>query len=194
MHQEGVTLIELLVTLSVVAIIVAVGAPALRDFFAMNRMSAAVNDLVTSLHLARSEAIKRNAPTVLCPSDDWNSANPTCTAAASLADGWIVVADPNNNAIVVQTHEPLPGSLLLQRDFDDAIGFSANGQLDDNLANADNEFNLLLCDSRGDREAGGGLAAGRWINVRSTGRPRIYAQQTDVQRVEDLTTLGGCQT
>ncbi len=187
MHQEGVTLIELLVTLSVIAIIVAVGAPALRDFFATNRMSAAVNDLVTSMHLARSEAIKRDAPTVICPSADWNADNPTCSAGGNLADGWIVVVDPAVNAIVVQTHEPLSGQLVLQRDFVDMIGFSANGQLNDAIANADNEFNLLLCDSRGDREAGGGLAAGRWINIRGTGRPRIYAQRADVQA-----RLGGC--
>ena len=188
MLQEGVTLIELLVTLSVIAIIVAVGVPALRDFFAMNRMSAAVNDLVTSLHLARSEAIKRDAPTVLCPSADWDSADPICTADGSLADGWIVVVDPDNNAIVVQAHEPLSGRIEFKRNFADSIGYSANGHVVANIASADNEFNLLLCDSRGDREAGGGLAAGRWINVRDTGRPRIYAQRAEVQAM-----LGGCQ-
>jgi len=187
MHKEGVTLIELLVTLSVVAIIVAVGVPALRDFFAMNRMSAAVNDLVTSLHLTRSEAIKREASTILCPSADWDSANPTCTAEGSLADGWIVVVDPDNNAIVVQRHEPLSGRIRLERDFTDSIDFTASGLPDDRIANADGEFNLLLCDSRGDREAGGGLAAGRWINIRGTGRPRIYTQRAEVQAM-----LGGC--
>ena len=127
MLQEGVTLIELLVTLSIVAIIVAVGVPALRDFFAMNQMSAAVNDLVTSLHLARSEAIKRETTATLCPSANWDSPNPTCTPLGSLADGWIVVADPAGNAIVVQTHEPLPDRIQLDYDFIDSIDFTANG-------------------------------------------------------------------
>lgn len=182
MHQEGVTLIELLVTLSVVAIIVAVGAPALRDFFAMNQMSAAVNDLVTSLHLARSEAIKREAPATLCPSADWDSPDPTCTPLGNLAGGWIVVADPAGNDIVVQRHEPLPGRIRLDHDFIDSMDFSADGKTID-----DGEFNLLLCDDRGDHDTGNGIAAGRWINIRGTGRPRIYTRQADVQAM-----LGGC--
>jgi type IV fimbrial biogenesis protein FimT len=185
MHQEGVTLIELLVTLSVVAIIVAIGVPALRDFFATNHMSAATNDLVTSLHLARSEAIKREASTTLCPSANWDSAVPTCTDFGSLADGWIVVADPGGNAFVVQRHEPLPDSIRLERNFIDSIDFGANGQPSN--PNASGEFNILLCDSRGDRDTGGGNAAGRWINVRGAGRPRIYTKRSDVQP-----RLGGC--
>ena len=92
------------------------------------------------------------------------------------------------NAIVVQAHEPLSGRIEFKRNFADSIGYSANGHVVANIASADNEFNLLLCDSRGDREAGGGLAAGRWINVRDTGRPRIYAQRAEVQAM-----LGGCQ-
>ena len=185
MHQEGVTLIELLVTLSVVAIIVAIGVPAMRDFFAMNQMSAAVNDIVTSLHLARSEAIKREVSTTLCPSANWDTPNPTCTPLASLADGWIVVADPAGAAMVVQVHDPLPQGIQLNVDFNDSINFNASG-LPGN-ANADGEFNLLLCDDRGDHDTGGGIAAGRWINIRGTGRPRIYTSHADVQAM-----LGGC--
>ena len=186
MHQEGVTLIELLVTLSVVSMIIAVGVPALRDFIAMNQMSATVNDLVTSLHVARSEAIKRETSVRLCPSTNWNSLMPTCTPLASLAEGWIVVADPNGDAIVVQRHEPLPGRIQLHRDFIDSIDFLANGRLP-RIADAEIEFNLLLCDDRGDHNTGGDIAAGRWINIRGTGRPRIYTKRHDVQ-----TAIGGC--
>ena len=185
MHREGVTLIELLVTLSVVAIIVAVGVPALRDFLTTNQMSAAANDIVTSLHVARSEAIKRETLTRLCPSENWNQAAPGCTNGGDLSDGWIVVADPNGDAIVVQTHEPLPGSIRLDQDFADAIDFRADGRPGNGLI--EREFNILLCDERGDRDMGGGMAAGRWINVRGTGRPRLYARLDDVQGV-----LGGC--
>jgi len=185
MLQEGVTLIELLVTLSIVAIIVAVGVPALRDFFAPHQMRAAVNDLVTSLHVARSEAIKRETATTVCPSTNWDTPNPTCTPLGSLAEGWIVVVDPDALAIVVQTHEPLPDRIQFDRDFNDSIDFTASGLPDTADANAEGEFNLLLCDDRGD--PGGDIAAGRWINIRGTGRPRIYSKRTDVQNM-----LGGC--
>ena len=181
MHREGVTLIELLVTLSVVAIIVAVGVPAMRDFFATNQMSAAANDLVTSLHFARSEAIKRGAPTRVCPSTEWDQPNPACTPGASLADGWIVVVAD----IVVQKHEPLPATIRLKEDIDESVDFGPTGEPTN--ANAEGEYNLLLCDDRENRDMGRGLAAGRWINVRGPGRPRIYDRKTDVEN-----TLGGC--
>jgi type IV fimbrial biogenesis protein FimT len=184
MHQEGVTLIELLVTLSVVAIIVAIGVPALRDFFATNHMSAATNDLVTSLHLARSEAIKRETLTRMCPSANWDQPNPDCANGGNLSDGWIVIADPDGDATIVQAHEPLPGSIRLDHDFIDSIDFAADGQPTNAIAGA--EFNILLCDDRGDHDAGG-IAAGRWINIRGTGRPRIYTRPDEVQAM-----LGGC--
>ena len=185
MHQEGVTLIELLVTLSVVAIIVAIGVPALRDFFATNHMSAATNDLVTSLHLARSEAVKRETLTRMCPSASWDQPNPDCTDGGNLADGWIVIADPDGDAIVVQAHEPLPDSIRLDHDFIDSIDFTSNGQPGN--ANAGGEFNILLCDERGNRDMGSGIASGRWINIRGSGRPRIYTGLDEVRAM-----LGGC--
>lgn len=185
MHQEGVTLIELLVTLSVVAIIVAVGVPALRDFFSTNQMSAAANDLVSSLHFARSEAIKRGTATRVCPSTEWDQPNPACTPGASLADGWIVIADDAGADLVLQKHEPLPATIRLKDDIDESVDFGPTG--DPTNANAEGEYNLLLCDDRENRDMGGGLAAGRWINVRGPGRPRVYDRKADVEN-----TLGGC--
>jgi type IV fimbrial biogenesis protein FimT len=186
MHQEGVTLIELLVTLAVAAIIVAVGVPAMRDFFLTNRMSAAANDLVSSLHFARSEAIKRGAAIRMCPSNDWDTPTPTCTAGGSLADGWIIFAATGDESVVLQRHEPLPDTLRLKDDIVETVDFDPSGTLS---PDPERELNLLLCDDRGDRDMGGGLAAGRWINVRGAGRPRIYDRKTEVQNI-----LGGCDT
>ena len=67
------------------------------------------------------------------------------------------------------------------------MDFGADGRPSQLLVNAAGEYNLLLCDHRGDVDTGGGVAAGRWINIRGTGRPRIYADQADVQA-----WLGGC--
>ena len=184
-HSEGFTLIELLVALSIVAVLITVGMPALRDFVATNRMSSAVNDLVTDLHLARSEAIKRNLIAQICPSTNWDAENPECDNDASFADGWILLIDPDNQAIVAQVHGPLPDTFDLQLDFNPPIAFSSNGQLWG--VNLEGEMNLLLCDERGDDNTGAGIAGGRWINIRGTGRPRVYAQRADIQSI-----LGGC--
>ena len=61
MHAEGVTLVELLVTLAVVATVLTLGIPTFTAFLQNNRMSAAANDVLSSMHLARSEALKRLA-------------------------------------------------------------------------------------------------------------------------------------
>ena len=92
--SRGMTLIELLVTLSVLAILLAIGVPAFNQFVVSNRLSAYSSDMLSTLILARSEAIKRNSRVVLCKSADGES----CTGAGSWNQGWIVFADPNNNA------------------------------------------------------------------------------------------------
>ena len=47
-----------------------VGVPVFTTLAANNRMSGATNDLVTSLHAARSEALKRQVTVTLCPTPD----------------------------------------------------------------------------------------------------------------------------
>ena len=89
MHAEGVTLIELLVALSVMAIVLTLGVPAFTDFFASGRMSAAANDVVSAMHLARSEAIKRRRSVTVCASGNASSPNPACSAAANPGVGWL---------------------------------------------------------------------------------------------------------
>lgn len=88
------TLIELLATLSVLAILLAIGVPAFNQFVVSNRLTAYTNDMLSTLTLARSEAIKRNSRVVLCKSADGE----TCAGAGGWNQGWIVFADPNNNA------------------------------------------------------------------------------------------------
>jgi type IV fimbrial biogenesis protein FimT len=64
----GFTLIELMVGVAVLAIALGVGVPSMSEFIKNSRLAAHTNDLLTSLHLARTEAIKRNARVTLCKS------------------------------------------------------------------------------------------------------------------------------
>lgn len=61
MNNRGFTLVELMVTVSVLAILMAIAVPSYRGFTAQQRLRAASFDLRTDLVLARSEALKRNA-------------------------------------------------------------------------------------------------------------------------------------
>jgi len=181
MHAEGVTLVELMVTLAVVGLLMAVGIPAVRDLIATNRMSTAVNDLVSSLHLARSEALKTGDRVSVCASANWDSAAPGCSGD-DLAGGWIVFVDSvtENDGVdpgeaVLLAHEPLPEVIELTAP--PIISFAASGVLDNPQPG---EVDLLLCDNRADLDTGGGIAAGRWVQVSPMGRPRIFSKVDQV--------------
>lgn len=92
--SQGMTMIELLVTLSVLAILLAIGVPSFNQFVVSSRLNAYSSDMFSALFLARSEAIKRNGRVVLCKSADGQA----CASAGDWSQGWIVFADPNNNA------------------------------------------------------------------------------------------------
>ena len=87
-------MVELLVGLLILSILLAIGVPAFNQFVISNRLSAYSSDMLSTLTLARSEAIKRNSQVVLCKSADGE----TCAGAGSWNQGWIEFADPNNNA------------------------------------------------------------------------------------------------
>ena len=92
-NHLGFTLIELMVTLSVLAILLAIAIPNFQSFVLNSRLTATTNDLVSALAVARSEAVKRATRVTVCKSADSGAASPTCSAGANWQDGWIVFVD-----------------------------------------------------------------------------------------------------
>lgn len=84
---RGVTLVELLVTIAVLAILVTIGFPSFQSSLRSNRVASANNELIASLSLARSEAVRSVRGGGICASSD----GATCTG--DWADGWIVWQD-----------------------------------------------------------------------------------------------------
>ena len=82
----GFTIVELMTTLVVVAVLFAIAVPTFRNVSLGPSLSATANDLVASVQLARSEAIKRNATITLCASSDGT----TCAGSGGWEQGWIV--------------------------------------------------------------------------------------------------------
>ncbi|WP_181880944.1 GspH/FimT family pseudopilin [Crenobacter cavernae] len=99
-HQRGFTLLELMITLSVLAILVAVAAPAFNQTMASSRAAGLSNALVGSLNLARSEAIKRGQTVTVCKTANPNAANTNCAAGAAWRDGWLVFVDNGTRGTV----------------------------------------------------------------------------------------------
>ena len=74
-RARGFTVVEALTVLAVVAVLAAIAMPSLANVLAGQRLRAAGTDLMSSLLLARSEAIKRNAQVVVAPrsAGDWKT-------------------------------------------------------------------------------------------------------------------------
>ena len=86
----GFTLVELMVTVAVAAILMAIAVPNMRSVIQNTRISNQINELTSDLNFARSEAIKRGSDTTvsnvtICKSDNPTAATPTCNATAL---GW----------------------------------------------------------------------------------------------------------
>lgn len=89
-RANGVTLVELVIALAVLAVLTMVAAPAFRDVWRRHRVQAATEALWADLTYARHEAVQRAAFVSLCPS----STGQACLDQASYGKGWIVYAYP----------------------------------------------------------------------------------------------------
>jgi type IV fimbrial biogenesis protein FimT len=92
--EPGFTLVELLITIVVATILLAVGVPAFQSFIKNNRVTAQANDLVSAIQLARSEAVKRGTVATICASSDRATCNVT---DKHWERGWIVFSDLNRD-------------------------------------------------------------------------------------------------
>jgi len=93
-RQRGFTLTELMVVVSIVAILLGIGVPSYRYITNSYRISSEVNGLLGDLMYARSEAIKEGQFVTVCATVNGRS----CTGNTSWARGWLVFSDPTPNS------------------------------------------------------------------------------------------------
>ncbi len=94
---EGFTLIELMIVLAISGILMSVVLPAYRGVIDNNRIMTQANLLITSLNLARTEAIKRNGPVTVCKSTDGSSCS---FSADGWEEGWMLFSDADRDGNV----------------------------------------------------------------------------------------------
>lgn len=92
---SGFTLLELMVTISIMAILLAVALPSFQGSLRSNRVSTTSNELLASLSLARSEGIKSTRGGGVCASPDGAS----CPAAATWNQGWMVWTEKDGDGV-----------------------------------------------------------------------------------------------
>lgn len=95
---RGVTLIELMVTLAVMAVLLGIAAPSVTQFIVSNRLTSQANGLLADLSRARSEAGARHTPVTVCAAAD----STTCAAASTTnwESGWLVFVDADADGVI----------------------------------------------------------------------------------------------
>lgn len=111
---RGFTAVELLTVLALVAILAAVALPALADVATNQRLRAAGTDMMSSLLMARSEAIKRNA-----------QVDVKATNAADWSQGWVV--SQNTPAATIRK-QPALGNIVITPS-SGIFSFDGNGRM-----------------------------------------------------------------
>jgi prepilin-type N-terminal cleavage/methylation domain len=97
--QSGMTLIELIVTVTIAAILIASAAPSLREMMESNRLTALNNQLVSALNYARSEAVKRNQNVNMCVRKADGSGCST-TPSDGFNQGWLVLVEATGEILL----------------------------------------------------------------------------------------------
>jgi type IV fimbrial biogenesis protein FimT len=102
--HSGISWVELLCAVGLLALLTAVGMPSFRDARANAATLSAANALIAAAHLARSQALLLGQATVLCLSNDGER----CVESRGAARGWIAFVDRRRSRIVQRdAAEPL---------------------------------------------------------------------------------------
>lgn len=197
--NAGFTLIELLITLVVMTIILVWGLPNFQNVVRNNRLTSQTNELLGSLNLARSEAIKRGSTVSVCKSKNGTQCNDsaTCTGGASgsvgWSDGWIVflnnasgsgtdVKCVDTNEQIIQVHGALPTNYTLNPNghFTNYISYKTDGS-----SNTNGTFAFCYNNQ---------LNAAKTVVVSQSGRARVGTDSNGngIPENDDGTEIASC--
>ncbi|NND00519.1 MAG: prepilin-type N-terminal cleavage/methylation domain-containing protein [Gammaproteobacteria bacterium] len=173
--QAGLTLLELIVVIGIVALLAGVAAPNFRDFLQNNRLQSSASEIELALKLARNEALKLGNTVMMCPSNNPEAATPVCSAStADWGNGLLVYAAPFQALRNPAPRAFAAGDILIKQ-----IALNYNGTINSTAGQpafisfqnnglafpAGTSVDLALCDSRG---ANFGLG----VRVSSVGKMR----------------------
>lgn len=164
--HAGFSLVELMVVLTIVALMASLGTPSLILFIRASTVTTATTELASAIHYARSEAVKRGWPVTICKSSTVNADNPACSHAANWRDGWLVFVDKDIDGVVdngetsLRVGKPPSSDVdITSNNFTNRISYLATGT-------SNNNGSFTLCANN----------IARKIVINKTGRLRIESE------------------
>ncbi|MFK8016304.1 MAG: GspH/FimT family pseudopilin [Gammaproteobacteria bacterium] len=165
---RGVTVLELLVTLGIAALLTGYAVPAFTRLVASNRQVATVNQLLGAVQMARTLAIARHQEFVLCPD---NGQNRCATGTDEWTDGYLIfVNEPAGRPYQVDSDSDLVAARALPEGV--TVWANRSAYVFRPLAVRSSNGTFRVCDPTG-------RIAPRAVVVSVTGRPRISSKLPD---------------
>lgn len=175
--QHGYTVFELMITVTIIGVVLAVGIPNLREYSQNSRMTSTANDLHSAFHLARSESSREKTNITICSSADGS------TCGGTWEQGYIVFVDNDGNLAtggvgetILRTHPVVAdGVSLVVQNNATYFSFAGTGRGRQNVNGLTAMSRVLMCDERGHDIAAGGRSTTRMFVATPMGRATILS-------------------
>ena len=170
-RQKGFTLIELMTTIGIGAVLVSMAVPGMQTVAMNSKQRSGVNELISAMHMARNTAITTNSRVTLCA-----SSNGTSCQSVPWNDGWIVFADLDSNQavngaeVVLRAGAEASGLDISSSQFSRFLMYRPSGRVM-NASTATNVGEFTICDGRGSDHL-------RIVAIELSGRPRLTEYST----------------
>ena len=154
------------------ALLLGMAGPAMSQLMSNSRQTGAINNLVSSIHMARSSAITTNTRVTVCTSADGNNCE-----AASWEQGWIVFSDRDSDQSVdadetiIAVSDDIRGLTIESSQFGRFMMYRPNGRVMNASING-NLGEFTICDDRGSSYA-------KVLIIDLSGRPRTSTKLAD---------------
>ena len=190
--QRGFTLYELLITLLVVGVVLALGVPNMAEFTQNSRMTSSANDMHAAYQLARTESARAKTNITICASSNSLAATPTCTGTWN--QGYIVFVDTNGDAArasteaILRRHGPAERGVTFAVEGDATFfSFASTGLGRGDVGGNTAVSRVVMCDDRGNAVGAGGNSAARLFVATPLGRATIVRDRTAIgQALTDM--------
>jgi type IV fimbrial biogenesis protein FimT len=145
-RARGFTLMELMVTLAIAAILATIAVPSFQTMINNNRLTSQANEFISALNYARSEAVKRGTSVIL-----------TANTSGSWEDGWVV----SSGGTDIRNYDSFDGNSTLANSGVATVTYKATG-----FISVTSDLSFKLCDDRTGE-------TGREIQISVTGRVSV---------------------